>query len=735
MTAINQVTQTAAPPAPLPRFEAIATRMVKMNVPVPVVRLQARSKVPMDKAWPNLATTDPLTIQTWALDTPNANCASVAKSDGVLFFETDEPGVIERYEKETGESFKTFTVQSRPGRYHFYFAQTPESRACGSITQKEIPFGSLRQNNAYVVAPGSIHPTTGEPYTVHDSSPIIPIPTRLIDWLQAQRTNAAPTTPALTGKDPIPFGMHDVTLTAIAGKWRQDGLEYEDILPALIRTCEERCVGYGSDYVEMCTKITKSVCRYPAGNPGPTVLIGGKLPGQAVAQPKQTQEQIEVVPDSVLNNPRPVSKNSALYPLWAWNGTLYEEFADLCGKDNHIPHEFFVESIKTVIGAICGHRIQPHGFDDQQPSRFYTILVGPGGGGKSSATKWALNLFIGTGLLYELSQTGAYVNIGCAKGSFASDSGMQKNGFAKHSRILQTYDEVTSVIEKFSITGSGGSFLNSNNELYEYCPTNPLMLTKESKDSSPVREVHNSILGCTTPLRWQNAFKKTNTDNSGFFQRLNIIANPNKERVAELLTPDFNDIRERFMRKIQALEFQKVVVHKNEEAIALFESWYKSKAEEWEGFTEDITGRIQVLVQRNACHLSWLMSGEDVVPNAENAKEPIKVFCDEDIMRRAIAIAEYEVKIRQLHKPIEADNPYAQIENAIERFFAENEGQPVSRRKLYRLLNANRHGSQIFDKCVSNLIQEGLMKIGDREGPKKRGRISQVLIWIGEEGD
>jgi hypothetical protein len=734
MIANNQATETPAQAVPLPRFEDIALRMSKMNVPV--VRLHARSKVPMDRAWQTLATTDPGTIHTWAIDTPNANCASVAKPDGVLFFESDEPGVITRYEKETGESFKTFTVQSRPGHLHFYFYQTDDSRKCGSISQKLIRFGSLRQNDAYCVSPGSLHPDTGEPYKIKVDAPITPIPKSLIDWLQAQRTNAAATTPALAGDGPIPLGMHDVTLTAIAGKWRQDGLEYEEILPALIRTCEKRCVGYGSDYVEMCTKIAKSVCRYPAGNPGPTVLIGGKLPGQAVAQPKQTQEEIEVVPDSVLNNPKPVSKSLAQYPLWAWNGTLYEEFAELCGKGNHIPHEFSIEAIKTVIGAICGHRIQPYGFNDQQPSRFYTILVGPGGGGKSSAAKWAINLFIGTGLMYELAQTGAYVNVGCAKGAFASASGMQKNGFAKHSRILQVYDEITSVIEKFSITGSGGSFLDANNEMFEYTPTVPCMVTKESKDSNlPAHEVHNSILGCTTPLRWQNAFKKTNTDSSGFFQRLNIIANPNKKRVAELLTPDFNDIRERFLRKIQALEFQKAVMYKNEEATALLESWYKSKAEEWEGLTEDITGRIQVLVQRNACHLAWLMSGDDVVPDAEKAKEPIKVFCDEDIMRRAIAIAEYEVKVRQLHKPIEADNPYALIENAIERFFLENEGQPVSRRKLYRLLHANRHGSQIFDKCVSNLIQEGIMKIGDREGPKKRGRISQVLIWIGEEGD
>jgi len=625
---------------------------------------------------------------------------------------------------------KTYTVKSAKGFHYYYWGTLPTTKMYDQAGQL---LGDVKSEGGYVLGAGSIHPD-GPVYTVVDDSPVAEAPLDIIAKLTAK--SSAPKAPTAVG-EPIPLGMHDITLTAIAGKLRQDGLEYDEILAVLIRTCEQQCVGYGSDYVQMCEKIVQSVCKYPKGYAGPTVLIGGKLPGQAVVQPKQTREEVEVVPDSVLNNPKPVSKSLAQYPLWAWNGTLYEEFAELCCKDNHIPHEFAIESIKTVIGAVCGHRIQPHGFNDQQPSRFYTILVGPGGGGKSSATKWAINLFIGTGLLCESSQSGAFVNIGCAKAAFASDSGMQKNGFAKHSRILQVYDEVTSVIEKFSITGSGGSFLNSNNELYEYTPTVTSMLTKESKDSSPVREVHNSILGCTTPLRWQNAFKKTNTDNSGFFQRLNIIANQNKKRVAELLTPDFNDIRERFIRKIQALEFQKAVMYKNEEAVALFESWYKSKATEWEGLglTEDITGRIQVLVQRNACHLAWLMSGADVVPDAEKAKEPIKVFCDEDIMRRAIAIAEYEVKIRQLHKPIEADNPYALVENAIERFFVENEGQPVSRRKLYRLLNASRHGSQIFDKCVSNLIQEGLMKIGDREGPKKRGRISQVLIWIGEEGD
>src|SRR5208282_2867423 len=101
---------------------------------IPVIRIQPKSKVPLDRAWQNLATTDIDKILAWDSETPGANCACVAKNDGVLFFETDEPGVIARYEKETGDKFKTFTVSSRKDRFHFYFSNTEESRKCGSIT-------------------------------------------------------------------------------------------------------------------------------------------------------------------------------------------------------------------------------------------------------------------------------------------------------------------------------------------------------------------------------------------------------------------------------------------------------------------------------------------------------------------------------------------------------------------------------------------------------------------------
>lgn len=701
-------------------------------VGVPVIRIQPKSKVPIDKSWQILATTDVDKILAWDSETPGANCACVATASGVCFFETDEDGVIERFEKETGESFKTFTVQSRPGRYHFYFSQTPESRACGSITQKEIPFGSFRQDRAYVISANSIHPTTGLPYTIHDSSPIIPAPAGLVAWLISQKAKAQTTSPSLQGADPIPLGQHDVTLTAIAGKLRQDGLEREEIEAVLVRTCEQRCQGYGSDYVEMCKKIAKSVCRYPAGNAGPTVLIGGKLPGQNVtqarAQENSSRPGVELLPADHEIVENKVQATVFEYPYWCWNGTLYEEFATLCGENNVVPKEYFIESIKTVVGSICGHRIYPFKSANQE-SRFYTVLIGPGGCGKSSAARWARDLFIGTGLLYELSQSGAFLNIGAAQGSFASSSGLIKNGFAKHSRLLQFYDEATTMIEKFGIQGSGDSFLDAINQMFEY-GTMPQLTTKDSKEPAITKPVHNSILSCTTKEKWAASFVRTNSESSGFFQRLNIITTDQEDRVANWVEPDLSVLRDRFVRKIQPLEYQNVVVMKTPESIDIFEKWFRDKRSAWKDLPTDVTGRIQVMVQRNASHLAWLMSGEDVLPNAEKAADPIEVLCDEDIMERALALAEYEIEARQAHQPVAGKNDWAIVENLIK--VAVKRSGSIARSKLNREIRADKYGLQTFDKAINNLVQEGLVKVGQREGEAKRGRKTQILMWVAE---
>jgi Bifunctional DNA primase/polymerase, N-terminal len=705
-------------------FKDLALPLALMKVPV--IRIQAKSKIPMDRSWQTLATTDVNKILAWDVETPNANCAAVAKSDGFLFFETDEPGVIERFEKETGESFETFTVQSRPGRFHYYFSQTPESRACGSITQKEIPFGSLRQNNAYVISANSIHPTTGLPYTIHDDSPIIPIPKGLVVWLTNNKTKAQTSSPSLQGDDPIPRGMHDVTLHKIAGKLRQDGLEREEIEAVLIRTCEKRCIGYGSDYLDMCAKIAKSICRYPAGDPTPPFYVGSQNSTQQRAQEnsgKQESAGVEVIQEIKQNE---VQEQFNEYPYWTWNGTLYEDFATLCGENNVVPKEYFIESIKTVVGAICGHRILPYKAPNQE-SRFYSILVGPGGCGKSSASRWARDMFIGTGLVYELAQTGGYTNIGCAQGSFASSSGLIKNGYSRHDRILQVYDEATTMIEKFGIQGSGDSFLDAMNQIFE-AGHMPQLTTKDSKDVIN-KLVHNSILGCTTKEKWASAFVKTNSESSGFFQRLNIISTEEEGRVANWIEPDLTALKEQFIKKIQPLEYQTVLVTRTAEAIDMFEKWFADRRQEWKGLSLDVTGRINVLVQRNTSHMAWLLGG-DHIPNPEKPDEPIEVICDESIMERGLALAEYQIETRLSNQPAAGKNDWAIVENRIKQVVREK--GMISRNDLSRAIRADNYGLQTFEKSINNLVAEGIIKISKLEGEVKKGRKAQIICWVND---
>jgi hypothetical protein len=712
-------------------FKDLALPMAMMGVPV--ARLQPKSKIPMDKSWTTLATTDVDKILAWDSETPGANCACVAKDDGVLFFETDEPGVIERYEKETGEKFKTFTVQSRKDRFHFYFTQTDESRKLGSITQKEIPFGSLRQSNAYVVAPGSIHPVTGLPYAVLDASPIIPIPPKLVVWLTAQRTKVVTANPVTSEDGPILEGGRDNTLTSIGGKLRHAGLDYAEIEAALLRINEERCKPpMSSDDV---TRIARSVSRYAKDDLRPTVLIGGKPAGQTVASSyaqantAQAQSAVEVVTAAEAEG-QDVQEDLLEYPYWCWNGTLYEDFAALCGENNVVPKEYMIEAIKTVVGAICGHRIFPFEMASQE-SRFYTVLIGPSGIGKSSAVRWAIDLFIGTGLLYMTNQNGGFTNIGAAKCSFASQPGMVLQGFSRYSRILQVYDEVTTMIEKCGITGSGDSFLDAQNQLYE-SGAMPQLLTKTSKDQGPHvgQLVHNSILGCTTREKWISAFVKTNSESSGFFTRLNVITSSSEDTVANFRDPDLTALRDQFVRKIQPLEYQNVIVKKESEAADMFDKWHKSKRKEWKELPLDVTGRMQAMVERNVSHLAWLSSGNDLAPDPDNASQPIEVTCDEDIMRRAIALAEYQIGARQAHQPAPGRNDYAIVENLI-KMTVKQRGA-IQRSKLHRAIRADKYGIRTFENAIVNLVQEGIVKIAQKEGETKRGRKAQVIVWVND---
>lgn len=713
-------------------FADIALPFAKLGIAT--IRIREHSKAALDNNWPALATTDETTIRQQSAEAPNCGAGLVAQGDFV-FFETDQPGIYKKFMEETGESFQTLTQQSSTGHFHFIFKSTELSRNVKPITQKELGFGSLRSGNQYILAAGSLHPTSGERYKIVRNVPIIPIPDVLVEWLAAQKSKAKKEIATTTEPEAkVSQGGRNSHLAHRAGVLREAGLEKEQIESQLLLENERDCVP-PLKRDEVLT-IAGSISKYPKGRLGPDVTIGGKIAGEPVIPSQeeiQKNDTLQALVDSTPSSREEATTTAdSLFPYWAYNKTLYEEFANFCGRGNLIPKEFFISAALTMVGAICGHRFSP------QEGRFYTfILTKIGGIGKGTAFDALRNLFAGTGLLYGLNQdgSGAFINIGCAQGNFSSSSGLHNNGFAKHNRIIQTYDELTKLLEKFSIPGSGDSFLDDLNTLFEanaYTPS----LTKDKKVIGVSGTQHNSILGGTTFDKWNSAFGKTTAEGSGFFQRLNIVSSDETETVAEIPPLDFNEgegleLRKKFLAKIMPLEYQTVLFEKTSDAEKRFNEWHAAFKKEHHDEPAEVTGRLNVMVSRNYEHLAFMLA-PTVAPNPEKAYEPIKIICDLPTMEKAIALADYQYQVRARHRPAQGANESALIEDSIRLTLQASERNSLSRSDLYKKSGSRKYGLLVFDRVLNALNNEGLVETRTKSNNKIRGRKGEVVVWVGE---
>jgi hypothetical protein len=407
---------------------------------IPVIRVNARSKAAMDKGWEHLASVDPEIIARWDEETPGANCGFVAQAreDGVWILETDSVNPAKKYEEATGKKFTTtFTVQSLKGGHRYYRHNAP-SLAMGNIGQAEADGFSVRANNMYCLGPLSVHPT-GATYLTKLDGAIVEAEPELIAWLVSQKKSAPIQTSASAKGGPIPFGSHDVTLTAIAGKLRADGLESDEILPVIIRNAE-RCVGRGGDWMEMVEKIVKSVCRYPAGDPTPTTLIAGRVPGQSVVEVSEPEIKLASLQDvEVLGMPDDVVPDCRL-------GEIFH---------NRLSHLFPIDYGWLSLIHSAGVLVPPSprsgliASDSDDLTNLYTALVGGTGTGKSASwthARQCLGITSETKNFYD-------VKAGSAETLFKKIQEEQRVG-TFGDQLLLDVDEYSHLFKKIGIDGA-----------------------------------------------------------------------------------------------------------------------------------------------------------------------------------------------------------------------------------------------------------------------------------------
>ena len=101
------------------------------------------------------------------------NYGVLAGFENLLIIDADDAEVVDRVKNSSIAN--TFTVNSSPGKFHFYYLCPDYNRGIIALKKDGANTGHLKWKNSYVVGPGSIHPDTKKPYEVVNDVPIMQI--------------------------------------------------------------------------------------------------------------------------------------------------------------------------------------------------------------------------------------------------------------------------------------------------------------------------------------------------------------------------------------------------------------------------------------------------------------------------------------------------------------------------------------------------------------------------------
>ena len=154
-------------------------------------------KTPIIQDWPNRATTDPGVIRFWWREKPRSNVGILCgQRSGLVVIDIDPRNggkeSIEALLSELGSLPQTPMVLTGGGGYHLYFRYPPAYLIPKS---KPRPGIDIQSDGSQVVAPPSIHPTTGQRYRWGDSYrpdqvPVIDLPGAWVEFLAMKKEKA-----------------------------------------------------------------------------------------------------------------------------------------------------------------------------------------------------------------------------------------------------------------------------------------------------------------------------------------------------------------------------------------------------------------------------------------------------------------------------------------------------------------------------------------------------------------
>ena len=181
-------------------------------------------------------------VTRWPGDGIGVICGEIS---GVVVVDIDNPDLAAADIEKNGGLPVTPTVRTAKGK-HYYFAWP------GFAINGKLPWGDLKGQGGYVLAPPSIHPVTKQPYEWEASpkdTPLASLPSWIIDLCRSHRI----ATTQMEGEQAggisiappvdkrIAAGERNQALTSLAGTMRRRGMTPEEIYPSLVQINLSRC--------------------------------------------------------------------------------------------------------------------------------------------------------------------------------------------------------------------------------------------------------------------------------------------------------------------------------------------------------------------------------------------------------------------------------------------------------------------------------------------------------------
>ena len=337
------------------------------------------------------------------------------------------------------------------------------------------------------------------------------------------------------------------------------------------------------------------------------------------------------------------------------------DFAETYSSYLEVPKHFLYMAFLTCLGSILANRLRLASELDTQP-RLYTILLGESADDRKSTALIKTVKFFQEAMEYFPVCTG----IGSAEGL-----GMR---LKKSSNLLLSLDEFKGFINKSKIEAS--VLLPMVNSLFE-------MNSYEAHTKSSSIEVPNaflSLLAASTVQTWEKIWTPAFTD-IGFYNRLWLVPGTGKRKFS--LPAKIPQEKKQALRN-GLVDILKCVgpameLDLTDEAKELYQAWYMDLEPSIHAKRLDTyTMRLMPLIAINE----------------------FKDEVDKETVQKVIALANWQLEVRRLHDPVDAENNVAKLEELIRRALTRG---PKSDRDLKRNTNANRVGLWYYGMAIGNL--------------------------------